>query len=438
MNRAAVRPLVVSQAASVFGTQVTVLALPTVAVLSLGATPVQAALIFALEYGAQGLIGPLLGVLVDRVRARRRLLMATDAIHALLVLTVPVAHWCGVLSLPIVFAVAATSGVLGGLTMVGIQATIPRLVAEEHLVAANSAVTAARSVGQIAGPAAAGWLVQVLGAAVAMVVDAASYLVSIMALRWLRPRPEAPGAVPARTGVWRSLREGFAALRGHPVLVRITISAAALNLGGAAVGGLFAVYAYRHLRLSPLELGVTFATYSAAAVVGVATATRVIGRLGPERVVPFFAPVLGVALLLVPAAAFAPPLPTLLVYEATFGYCATVWTIATTSLQQRLVPPERLGRVLALSRSVGVLLIPVGALAGGVLAQTWGMVPTLTLFALTALIGATIAAVRRGGPDGLGDDRTRYRGSDRPQAHRRRRRSRLPRGWRRRDDPQRR
>lgn len=171
---------------------------------------------------------------------------------------------------------------------------------------------------------------------------------------------------------------------------------AALNLGGAAIGGLYSLYVYRTLHLTPALLGATVAVYSAAAIAGVATSGRVVRWCGLERVVPIFAPVAAVALLLVPLASVLPALPTLLAYEAVFGYCATVWTIASVSLTQKLVTEHELGRVLATSRAISVIAIPIGSLMAGVLADAWQVTQTIVVFAIVALIGTAAVALRSG------------------------------------------
>lgn len=394
-----VRTLSTAQLVSATGTQVTALALPTVAVLTLDAGPLAASLLFALEFGVQGLTAPLAGMAVDAARSRRRLLVLADLVHALVVSVVPAAYVLHQLSLGLLFTVAAVSGALTGVTSVGVQSLVAQVVHPDRLVAANASLTGARSVGQIVGPAVAGWLVQLVGAARAVAVDTVSYLLSAVLLGTLPPDAHHGTAPRPAT----SLRASVAVLRGRPVLIRIAAASAALNLGGAALGGLFALYAYRELRLSPSGLGLVFAVHSAAAILGVLTAPRVVRRLGAERVVPVFAPVAAAALLLIPAASVLPALPVLVVYETVFGYCATVWTIASVAVQQRSTPAEHLGRVLALSRTAGILAIPIGALLGGVLADAWGLLPTLVAFAVVALLGTgAVGASFRAGTGAAG------------------------------------
>ena len=91
-----------------------------------------------------------------------------------------------------------------------------------------------------------------------------------------------------------------------------------------------------------------------------------------------------------------------MVYEVIFGYCATVWTIASMTLQQRLVPAELLGRVIAFGRSIMILAIPIGAIGGGLAARWWGLLPTLVGFAIIALVGTTTVTVRIFGRSGGG------------------------------------
>ncbi|WDZ83217.1 MFS transporter [Micromonospora cathayae] len=447
----ALRPLVLAQLVSLTGTHVTALALPTLAVLLLDAGPVAAALIFALEYAARGLTAPLTGVLVDRVRSPRRLLVGTDLLHAAVVATVPVLYLLDGLSLPYLVVVAGISGILAGVTDIAVTAVLPRLVAADRLVGANAALAGARAAGQILGPALGGLLVQALGAALAVAVDTATHLGSAAVLGRLRgagrpagpapatrtagpeaasrtygpeaatrtdgPVPAArcadgaaqaghgdqatPGGTAARTGrraalrrsgadLRRALREGLDTFREHPLLARLALAAAALNVGGAGLGALYTLYAYRTLGLSPFAVGALWGVNSAAAMLAVGTARRVVGRLGLGRTIALFAPVAAGSLLLIPAASLvAAPLVPFVAYELLFGFCATVWAVASATLQQRLVPTDRLGRAIAFSRTVSILAVPVGALVGGVAAQLWGLPGTLTGFALLALAGTT-------------------------------------------------
>jgi predicted MFS family arabinose efflux permease len=370
--------------------------MPTIAVLVLRAPPLAVSALFAVAYGAQAASVPFAGVLVDSVRSLRRLLIVVDLLQVLVVGSVPVSRALSLLSLPVLFGVAALSGGLGGLTGIAIRAFAARGVAPADVLAGNAVITGARTAGQVPGPALAGWLIQALGVVTAVAADAASYLLS--ALICLR-LPVAAAGPAGRAGRGlradrRSLREGLAVLAGSPALIRLTVADSALNLGGAAIGSLYVLYAFRILGLKPGALGTVLVVQNAAALLAVATATRVSRRIGLERVVPVFAPAAAAALLLIPAASWLAPLAVLGCYGAIFGYCTTVWAIGSVSLEQLLVPPGQIGRVIALSRVVSLVVIPAGALGGGALADLWGTRPTLLAAALAALAGTLTVAGR--------------------------------------------
>jgi MFS family permease len=330
---------------------------------------------------------------VDAIAARRRLLVTLDLLQLPVIASVPLAHAFHDLTLSQLYAVAATSGLLGGVSAIAVPAFVPEVVPADRLVPANAKLAGARSVGQIAGPGLAAALIQNVGAAAAMTADAVSYGLSSLALLLPRPAGNAQRPSGSRPGLLQSLRAGWGAVRARPGLARLAVAAAALNLGGGGLGGLYAYFVYHVLHLSPAQVGVTFSAYSVAAVGAVLVTKRVVARLGLARVIPVFGPVAAATLFLIPAAVLLPALPALLVYELAFGFCATVWAIASVTLQQLLSPPDQLGRVLGLSRSIGLLVVPVGSLLGGVLAGALGTIPTLVAFAAVALLG-TLAAVR--------------------------------------------
>lgn len=380
--------MLTAQAISVSGSQITVLALPTLAVLFLDAGPFTAAFLFAIAYGAEALAAPLNGILVDTVRRHRHLLIAADLALAGTIVIIPLAYALGTVSLPLVYGVAAISGCLTGITNITIASIIPRAVPGEQIVRANAAITGARTAAQITGPGLAGWLIQLLGAATAMLLDALSYLASaLLVLRSSLVDPERPPDRP-------SLRDGVATLRAHTVLIWVAFATATLNLGGAALGALYVVYALRQLGLPVAALGFALTVHNASAVLAVTTATRVARRIGLARMIRTAAPLAAAALLLIPAAAVLPTIPTLVAYGILFGYGGTLFSIGAASLQQTLVATDMVARVTALSGTIGLIAVPVGALTAGLLASTWGIAPTMTAFALFALTGTVLLTVR--------------------------------------------
>ncbi|MGK3993121.1 MFS transporter [Sorangium sp. So ce1024] len=213
-----------AQAVSALGGRVSRTALPVIAIVSLGADAAGVATLSALSTAPGVLVGLFAGGLVDRSR-KRPLLIGADLVRAALILSVPIAAWTGVLTLVQLFAVAALAGMATSLFQIADNAYLPALVGQDRLVEANARIEGTEAAAEIAGPGAAGILIQVLTAPVTMVVDALSYLGSAALLGRIRathdPRGERPTvhAAPdgARPGQRHAPRDhGRAAAGGHP------------------------------------------------------------------------------------------------------------------------------------------------------------------------------------------------------------------------------
>src|SRR3954468_14749538 len=178
MHRPAFRNLWLGQTISVFGDQITLLAIPLVAVLALGATPEQMGLLTA-----AGLLPGLLfslpaGVWLDRVHRRRRLMIAADLLRAVVIASVAAAFALGILSLPQLFVTTFIAGTLGLAFDIAWSTQFVTVVEREEYLTANSMFNGSRSLAQVAGPLIGGTLIQFLGAAIAVLVDSVSYIFS--------------------------------------------------------------------------------------------------------------------------------------------------------------------------------------------------------------------------------------------------------------------
>ena len=184
------------------GSQVTALAVPLIAVLTLDATPWQMGLLSAAGGAPILLVGLFAGVWVDRVR-RRPVMIATDLGRAALLLIVPLAAVAGVLRIEILYAVLLLSGALTVLFDVAHLSFVPSLVTPDRLVEGNSKLESTSAAAQVAGPSVGGVLVSLLTAPFALLVDALSFLVSrpsSPARAWTRPRPRRAADVRASSG----------------------------------------------------------------------------------------------------------------------------------------------------------------------------------------------------------------------------------------------
>ena len=397
------------QSVSQLGTQVTQLALPTAAIMLLHAGPVQVGLLGALQYLAFPALGLAVGVWADRVR-RRPLLIAADALRMLALASVPAAALLGVLSMWQLYAVAAIVGTGTVLFDVAYQSYLPVLVDRRDLVEGNSKLETTRWLAIVAGSAVAGFLIQLFRAAVAILVDAASYLVSMATVWWIR-RPEPPHRADrgARPGFLRELWEGLQVTFGSPLIRLIVACSATSNLGANLATAVYLLFAYQQLHLSPGEVGLVSAVGTSGALLGAVLAVPIARRLGvgPTLTVAAFA--YGLGTLMLPLAAFGAPLVVLPAGFFVIYLCNPLYDVNQVSLRQAIVPVRLQGRLNASARTVIRSMWPVGAAVGGLLGARIGYVPTLyTAAAVTLLAGVWLLL----GPVGLKripvapDDRT--------------------------------
>src|SRR5579859_3027618 len=254
-----------------FGSGITGIALPLTAVLVLSASPAQMGLLSALSSISFVLFGLVAGVWVDRLR-RRPILIATDLGRAMLLGSLPVAAWFGILQLPQVYVVAALTGVLSVFFNVADGAYLPSLIPQEKLVEANSKLGTSDALAEIGGPGIAGSLVQLFGAPMAIGFDALSFLLSALSIGRIRTAEAEPLQVRERRSVWRESIEGLGVIRKNAVLRALAISAALFNFFGNFIGTLYVLYVVREVGGSPLIVGLLVAAGGVSALVGTVVA----------------------------------------------------------------------------------------------------------------------------------------------------------------------
>jgi hypothetical protein len=220
---------------SLVGSQVSALAVPLTAVLTLGAGPHEMGILNATRWVPYLLFGLVAGVWVDRIR-RRPLMIWVDLVRAAVVATVPVVALMNALRIEHLFIAAFCLGVLSLFFDACYQAYLPALVRREALVEGNAKLELTRSAAQVGGPSLAGALVQLVTAPLALLFDVASYLVSAAALATIRAA-EAPPAAVQRRSVWREMAEGLGWVFGSPLLRPIVLNNVSRMVGVASLLG---------------------------------------------------------------------------------------------------------------------------------------------------------------------------------------------------------
>ncbi|KOV83843.1 MFS transporter [Nocardia sp. NRRL S-836] len=376
--------LLVAQAISTTGTQVTVVLVPAVAILAFGSGIGSATLLLVAEFLPAALLGPFAGVLIDRLKPRS-VLVAMDLVRAVAPAAVALVITSGVREIWVLYLLAATLGVAGAVFDTAAEAAIPGLVAADRLDRANATRSGLLNLVRVAGPGLGGLVIAVASAEAALLTTAATFLVSAAVIAAatstaLRTR-RAHGDQPSRAG---QLRDGVRYLRADLVLRRALLGTATMNLAGSGIGALFFVYSYQELRLGPDEVGFTMSAFSLGAVLGAAGSAWVTRRLTAGLACALCATTAAAALFLIPAASLGHAFAVLTGYQVVFGAAATAWAVILLSLRQRRTAPELLGRVGSLVNAVTVATVPLGAVLATALAGVAGLVPALLVLAVLA------------------------------------------------------
>jgi MFS family permease len=375
-----------AQIVSTAGSRISELALPLTAVLVLGATPAQ--------MGALGVVGALpnlifglvAGVWVDRLR-RQPILIGADLGRALLLGSIPAAAWLGQLTFMHLYLVGFASGLLSILFTIASVAVLPAVVRRDQLVDANSKLELSGAVLSIAGPSAAGLLIQLMSAPKAIIVDAVSYLLSALSLRGVGTAEE-PSRQAQRPSLWAEIGEGVRELVRTPLLWALTVSGTVGVFGLAMQETVFLIFITRDLGLIPAAIGLVFGVSGVGALIGAALAGRAARILGTGPAVILGQGLWAVGALLPALAGLAGPALALLVAGQAFtSLGSTIWSINQISLRQHLTPVRVLGRVTAARRFFLFSAAPVGAALGGFLGGTIGLRATLAI----GVIGPVVA-----------------------------------------------
>jgi MFS family permease len=376
-----------AETVSQFGTQVTLLALPVLAVNLLHATPLEMGVLTALETAAFLVIGLPAGAWVDRWR-RKRVLVTADVVRAMALATLPVAYLLDALTLGQLFVVAAVTGTATVFFDVAYQSYLPALVDRDQLVDGNGKLEASRAVAQVAGPGVTGVLLRVLGAPLLIVVDAVSFLLSALFIGGIGT----PDVVPDRA-TRRPLRteiaEGLSFVVRHPLLRRIVACTGTANLFGTMTSTLLVLFALRELGLTESVLGLVLSAGAVGGLLGAVTGARFARLVGEGRAIPLSALLLLPFAALTPLAALGAPLVLLVVGQFGLSWAIVAYNVTQVSFRQRLCPPALLGRMNASVRFLVFGTMPLGGLLGGGLGSWLGVVPTLWI----AVAGQALAAV---------------------------------------------
>ena len=379
------RRLWIGETVSQFGTMVSQLALPLVAILVVHATTLEVGLLEAFQTVPFLLVGLPAGAWVERMRFRS-VLIVNDVIRAVALASIPLAKLLGVLTIGQMFGVALITGVGTVFFDVAYQSYLPQLVGREQLVAGNSRLQASESVSQIAGPSAAGLLIQALTAPYAVLADAVSFLWSAAWVTAIQARPPRPARKPDRH-LGREIREGLRFVLGSPLLRAIAMCTGSSNLFSGITNAVFYVLLARQLHIAPGLIGLLTSFAAVGGLAGALGATRFAARFGQGPAIWISIAASAPFLFVAPFVERDWTLGLLAVAEVGFGAGVVLYNITQVSFRQGLCPPELLGRMNATMRFLVWGTLPLGGVIGGALGTLIGVRATL----LVAAIGGGLA-----------------------------------------------
>jgi MFS family permease len=376
-----------AQTISLLGDQVTLLALPLLALLGAGAGAVEMGYLTAAGLVPHLLFSILAGAWMDRLPYKRLSMIVADLARAVLLLWIPIAYLTGSLSLSQLYIVAFLTGCFSVIFEVSRNTLFAALVSKEDLVSAETLINGARATSYVAGPAIGGLLIRFLTAPIALIADALSYVVSAVLLKRIaitEPKPEPAKGLGIGEGlrfIWRST-----------LLRNMLAGSTTLNLFNYMFAALVLLYISVDLHLSALVIGLVIGAASVGALTGAGVTGRLVAKFGSGPMLFAGYVIFPLPLLLVPLAASSQPTPLViaLLFLAEFcsGFGVMLLDIVAGSFHIAAVPDALRARVAGAYRTVNYGIRPIGALIGGALGSSLGTRQTLWIATIGAVAGA--------------------------------------------------
>ncbi|HEU5043418.1 MAG TPA: MFS transporter [Nocardioidaceae bacterium] len=386
-----------ADAVSGLGTYVTLLALQMLVVVTLHGSALQVGWLNSVRWLPYLLVGVVVGALVDR-RRRLPIMVATDWAQAVLLAVIPLLWWLHLLSFPMLLAIVVlvygTGSVINGAAAV---ALLPRLVDPQFLQRAHARTDGTDAAASTAGPALGGLLVSALGAPLAVVVDAATYVYSAITVGRIKAAEPLPQ--PHRTGVTLGgeMLHGLRWIYRGSGLAGLALATHGWFVGNAIIGVVLAPYALNNLGLTPFQFGLIGAAGGIGALLGASITTRVGLVLGTGRTIIVCHVITTAGVLVMIAADLGlaqwPSVAILAAGQLFYGLAMGMSNSHEMSYRQLVTPDDLQARTNTTMRSINRAVMVLVAPLAGLAADRWGMRPALLVAALVfGLVAAGLAA----------------------------------------------
>ena len=387
------RTLWISLTITHFGGQVTFLALPLTAALMLNASPLEMGILTAVEALPYTLFGLFTGVLVDRSK-KLPLIILADVGRGLALLAVPVAAWFGLLSMSVLYVVGFLVGVGGIIGWAAYQVFMTERVGRENLVEANSRIALSDSSAQLIGPGLAGVFIHWLTAPFAILLDAIAFFTSAWILKSIKSLDsDAPKVREKNVTVWQDAKEGLRLIWNNPVLRSLAWGLAIWQFLKHMYFAIVILFAARDLALSPGTIGAVWMFGGVGFLIASFWVQHANLRFGVGRVMLGGLFSTGVAWLMiawVSPGSWAGPQLSIAIFVLDLG--AMLFFINYLTLRQSVTPDHLLGRVTSTMIFLSIACAPLGSLAGGAMAELFGLRTTIGVAGVGGLVLGLVLA----------------------------------------------
>lgn len=366
---------------SVFGNATTSVLIPLLAVIQLDAGPFAMGALTALAWLPWLLIGLPAGAWIDRLPAREVMIVA-DLVAAATLLSVPVAWWTGTLTLAQLLVVAFVGGIATVFFRTAYVKLLPLVVPPEQLESGNARLFGTESAMQIVGPGVGGFIAQLLSAALGLLIDVVSFLISALCLwRIGLPASLIENAAKPRTRLTAQIGEGIRFVVRDPYLRPLTIIGGISNLGLTGIMALIVLFFVRDLGLSSAEVGTAMMIGASGGLLGAAIATPISRRIGSGRASTLLLIVSGPTVLLVGLPTDGDQVYFSVAGLILVGVAVVAGNVIRAAWRQRYVPAHLMGRVVTASQVVNFGTMPLAGVLAGWMGLHFGVRPTIFVMA---------------------------------------------------------
>lgn len=371
--------------------QLSLAAVPIVAVLLLRAGPGEIGFLASIQSLPFLLLAMPLGLLADRL-SRQRLMVLAEALRALALLFLWLMLLGGQLSIAALAVVGFMAAVGTVAFSVAAPSLVPALVGANELARANGRLELARSTAFAAGPALAGALIAWTGASAAFVLSGMLSVLAVLCLRGIR---EPMRAAVAPRHPLLELQDGAKWVWRSDLLRPIMFTSIAWNISWFMLQAAYVPYAMNDLGLNASGVGITLATYGVGMMVGALLAPRVVAALPLGQAIlmgPYFSVL---AALTMAMSLYWPQGWLAALSYFFFGVGPIIWTITSTTLRQTVTPRDMIGRVTSINIVVSTGARPLGAALGGFVGVSWPVSVSLWMVVLGFGVQAVIISASR-------------------------------------------